>query len=250
MRLIEQGDVIYNDETKEDIFVMMISAPKIAHTSTSGQFVMLYLNNDKLLLPRPLSIAYNGQGNLTFIYHAVGEGTRHLSKLRKGDHVKILGPLGNGFTINPIKKAALVGGGIGVPPLFCLATELSRKRIDAVAFLGFKDTNILADDFENFEAKVHIATESGNEGYKGNVIDLLRQHPVDYDEIFACGPIPMLKAVVAFAKEKGIKSQISLEERMACGVGACVGCVVEIDGAYQKICCEGPVFDGEELWNE
>lgn len=242
-----------------DVFDMWVKDEEIAGSSVAGQFVSLYCNKESRLLPRPISICeINKEEDLVrFVYRVVGKGTNEFSKLKASDKISILGPLGNGFTLEG-KNVLIVGGGIGIPPLLELARNLDgNKHI----VLGFKDEIFLKEDFEKY-GKVYISTEDGSHGTKGNVIDAINSNnlledvsnDVKIDMIFTCGPIPMLKALKEFAKKNNIKIQISLEERMACGVGACLSCVCktkEKDAHTNvhntRICKEGPVFYGDEI---
>ena len=173
----------------------------------------------------------------------------------------VLGPLGNGFPLDKAtgKRAVVIGGGIGVPPLLETAKRLSLLDKDAApsnisAVMGYRNSDTFLDDeFTNF-AEVYVATEDGSLGTKGNVIDAMKEQQVPCDVIFACGPMPMLRGIKAYAQENGIKAYLSLEERMACGVGACLGCVCktrEVDEHSHvknaRICTDGPVFDADDL---
>ena len=252
MKRVEIGSILANTEISPGIFSMTIHLPLIAADCVPGQFVMLYLDRGDTLLPRPISIcdADCEEGSLTLVYQVVGSGTAHLSGLKPGASLRILGPLGNGFAQkNGLRSAALVGGGIGAPPLLMLAKQLRGRGVALDACLGFRDTSILTDEFTALGAQVHIATDSGREGLRGTVIDLLRAHNLHPDEIFACGPKPMLSALAGYARQHNIPCQVCLEERMACGLGACVGCVVKSQGKpeYKKVCCDGPVFYTDEV---
>ena len=179
----------------------------------------------------------------------VGEGTEEFSHLVPGDSVDIMGPLGNGFSLQE-KSALLIGGGIGIPPMLELAKQWPGEK---AVVAGYKDETFLLDDFAQY-AKVYTATEDGSSGVKGTVIDAIRANQLQADVICACGPTPMLRALKAYAQENGIECWISMEERMACGVGACLACVcqsTEVDGHShvhnKRICKDGPVFRAEEV---
>ena len=183
-------------------------------------------------------------------------GTEEFSHLKAGDTIDVLGPLGNGFTLREGKKAFLIGGGIGIPPMLELAKELSlvtgRENIQAV--LGYRDSQMfLKEEFEQY-GPVYVATEDGSFGTKGNVLDAIRENALDAQVIYACGPTPMLRALKAYAKEQGMECWLSLEEKMACGVGACLACVCrskEVDGHShvhnKRVCKDGPVFLADEI---
>ena len=249
MKRVENAVVLKNDRISENIFAITLRLPEVAGQCLPGQFVMLYLDRGEMLLPRPISIcdADRDAGSITLVYQVVGGGTKHLSSFSPGAALRALGPLGNGFTIKEgLKAAVLVGGAAGVAPLLLLLRELAQRGVKASAVLGFRDSAILTRAFESHGAHVYISTDSGKEGFRGNAIDLLREKNLAPDEFFACGPEVMLHHLARYAEEKGIPCQVCLEERMACGIGACLGCVTksaaEEQPQYKKICCEGPVF--------
>ena len=224
-----------------DIFEMELHVPEMP-TIRAGQFVMVYLDTGKNLLPRPISICRQQGASIFLVYKIVGEGTEYMARLSKNVPLRILGPLGNGFTINKRGgqgKIALVGAGVGIPPMVALANELNAQVVTLSnhldVFLGFRDKPFLVEHFTNPYTT------------NGDLIELVKQQNHDYDEIFACGPKPMLSKLAEYAKSKGIPLQVSLEERMACGIGTCMGCVAETITSYTKICCEGPVFYSDEV---
>lgn len=233
------------------IYSMLLAAPEIANQAVAGQFISVYTNDGTRLLPRPISLCGidREMGMLRLVYRVVGYGTEQFSNLVAGETVDILGPLGNGF-MKSDKKAILIGGGIGIPPMLQLARELSCEKS---MVLGYRDEIFLDDEFEAY-GKVYMSSEDGRHGVRGNVIDAIKEYGVEGDVIYACGPTPMLRGIKEYAAEKGIECQISMEERMACGVGACLACVCrtkEIDEHSQvhnrRICKDGPVFYAEEV---
>ncbi len=243
--------VVSQKQIGSDVFDMVLQVGEVASLAKPGQFISMYSNDKSKLLPRPISICGidKEQGTLRVVYRAVGEGTKEFSQMVPGDTLDVIGPLGNGFTMKD-KKAILFGGGIGIPPMLELAKQLDCEK---VAVLGYRDEIFLAEEFEQV-IKVAIASEDGKTGTKGNVLDAVRELGLEGDIIYACGPTPMLKAIKAYAEEKGMEAQISLEERMACGIGACLACVCkskEIDHhTYvhnKRICKDGPVFDAKEV---
>lgn len=243
--------IIKQEKIASDIYSMEFSAPKIAEQAVAGQFVTLYSRDGSKLLPRPISICETDKlhGTIHLVYRVVGAGTLEFSKLQAGDHIDVLGPLGNGFTLEK-KKAILIGGGIGIPPMLQLAKSLNCEKS---VVLGFRDETFLVNAFEA-HAEVYIASEDGNHGVKGNVLDAIREYELTADVIYACGPTPMLRAVKAYALEHGIEAQLSLEEHMACGVGACLACVCKSTDVDEhshvhnkRICKDGPVFRAEEV---
>ena len=245
------ASVVSQKQIGSDVFDMVLNVGDVAAMARPGQFISMYSNDKSKLLPRPISICgINAEeGTLRVVYRAVGEGTKEFSKMVPGQTLDVIGPLGNGVTMKD-KKAILFGGGIGIPPMLELAKQLN---CDSTAVLGYRDEIFLADEFEKV-TKVAIASEDGKTGTKGNVLDAVRELNLDAEIIYACGPMPMLKAIKAWAEEKNIECQVSLEERMACGIGACLACVcksTEVDHHThvhnKRICKDGPVFDAKEV---
>lgn len=259
MKILEQGLIISNNKIGEDIFSITIKFDKIASNAVSGQFLQFYLPKGEMILPRPISICLIQQdkGLITLVYKVVGSGTKYLSSLKPNDLIKVLGPIGNGFIKNKdLNKVALVGGGIGAPPLLQLLKELKleNKNIEVHVYLGFRSQSILTEEFKKLGAKVYITTDDGSIGYKGNIVDLINENNINYDHFFSCGPKVMLSNLSQYAENKKIPCQVCMEERMACGIGACVGCVVEVKNeatsTYKKVCKDGPVFySSEVMWN-
>ncbi|MCL2048004.1 MAG: dihydroorotate dehydrogenase electron transfer subunit [Defluviitaleaceae bacterium] len=247
--------IFSNEEIAYNIFSMTLHAPEIAQKAVAGQFVMLYLDRGELLLPRPISICDTDltAGTIELMYYIAGKGTAQLSKLGKGEEIQILAPLGNGFTLAPdSSRVAIVGGGIGIPPLFFLAKTLARSGVEFDVFLGFRSTPILVEKFKAItKGNIYISTEDGSVGHHGRVDEILYALNESYAQIFSCGPVPMLRAIAKLAKHAATPCQVSMEERMACGLGTCVGCVVKVGGSYVRVCCEGPVFCAEGInWEE
>lgn len=243
--------IVENNKLAEDVYNMWIDAATIAENAKPGQFVSLYSKDGSNLLPRPISICEIDRikGRIRLVYRVLGKGTKEFSLRKANDMIEVMGPLGNGFTLEN-KKAILIGGGIGIPPMLELAKNLNCEKH---MVLGYRDITFLEDEFLPY-GNVIVSTENGSKGTKGNVIDAIKEHGLEADIIYACGPTPMLRGVKAFAKEMGIKAQLSMEERMACGVGACLGCVCktkEVDHHSnvnnKRICKDGPVFDAEEV---
>ena len=252
----ETAQVISQEQLSDDIFSMWIHTEAIASQAHAGQFISVYSNDGSKLLPRPISICEidKEQGRLRIVYRTVGAGTKEFSGYQAGDPIVILGPLGNGFPQLPVEKNVfLIGGGIGIPPMLELARELPASAEKQI-IVGYRDNQLfLKEDLEE-NGTVYIATEDGSVGTKGNVMNAIEENALQADVIFACGPMPMLRAIKKYAEEKEIKAYISLEEHMACGVGACLGCVVktkEVDHHSHvhnaRICTDGPVFDAEEV---
>lgn len=238
----------------EGIYSMWMRFAKeddVAGMAVPGQFISMYSRQKSRMLPRPISICETDreENMLRVVYRVAGEGTLEFSQMEAGGTIEVVGPLGNGFT-KENGRVMVIGGGIGIPPMLQLAKELHG---DVQAVLGYRDTLFLQEEFKPY-AEVYIATEDGSAGTKGNVIDAVKENGIEADLIYACGPKPMLRGIREYANEKGIRAQISMEERMACGVGACLACVCEsrdVDGHShvhnRRICKDGPVFDANEV---
>lgn len=254
MKEKSMATVISQTEIAPNIFDMWLETG-IAKNARPGQFVGVYPHNKSTILPRPISICEVNEEKtaLRLVYRIAGQGTGEFATYHAGDSVELLGVLGNGFPLEEGKgkRAFLMGGGIGVPPILQLAKELDA---DKSVLAGYRDKDLfLKEDLDKY-AKVYVATEDGSEGTKGNVMDAIRENNLEADVIFACGPMPMLRAIKKYAEEKNIPAYISLEEHMACGVGACLGCVVktkEVDHHSHvhnaRICTDGPVFEAKEV---
>lgn len=234
------GTILSNVEISPNIYKLVLSGD---FQGQPGQFYMIRGWNDlDPLLPRPISIADLEDGNITFLYEVRGKGTHIISTLNMGDSLSVLGPLGNGFELNNKKRIALVSGGIGIAPMLYLSKSLNNK---ADLFVGFRKDIYLIDEFLLNTENIYVSTEEGTFGYKGYIVDIIE--PQNYDLVIACGPIPMMKALVE--KCKGIVPvHISMESRMACGIGACLGCTIETIRGMERVCKEGPVFIGEEVF--
>ena len=241
----------------DGIFSMWLRT-EAAQTAVPGQFISMYTNDGTKLLPRPISICEidKEEGALRVVYRVTGEntGTKQFSEAKAGDVIPVIGPLGNGFPLGKAegKKAFLMGGGIGVPPILELSKQL--KQCEKQIVMGYRDANTFLK--EQFEANgtVYVSTEDGSVGTKGNVMDAIRENGLKADIIYACGPTPMLRAIKNFAEENGIECYISLEERMACGIGACLACVCKskekdhhTNVHNKRICKDGPVFLSTEV---
>ena len=210
-----------------------------------GEFVDIRIPG--LYLRRPLSICDKEEGKLTVVYKVVGEGTKVLSQMPVGAELEVLTGLGRGFDPEACKsRALLIGGGLGVPPLFLLAKELKARGKRVTAVLGFNkaDEIILADDFKSVCDEVVISTADGSVGVKGFVTDAIAAMQPVYDYFYTCGPMVMMKAVCAALEGPG---EASLEERMGCGAGFCYGCSIETKSGPKRVCKDGPVFKKEEL---
>ncbi|MGN0506063.1 MAG: dihydroorotate dehydrogenase electron transfer subunit [Lachnospiraceae bacterium] len=248
--------IVRMERLEEGIFDMVVREEEIADLAKPGQFLSLYVEDASRLLPRPISICEinKEEHTLRMVFRVAGEGTRQLSMLTAGDSVEVMGPLGNGFYDAELKTAIVIGGGIGIPPMLELAKQLKKQGVQVTAVLGYRNQKtFLREEFEPY-AEVVTATEDGSLGVKGNVIDAIREKNLSADMLFACGPTPMLRGVKACSEQLGIPAQISMEEKMACGIGACLACVCktkEKDEHSQvnnrRICKDGPVFFAQDI---
>ena len=250
--------VVSQESIGAGIYSMWIQTDRIAADAKPGQFVSLYTNDKSKILPRPISLCEidkeNGRLHLVYRVTGQGTGTDEFSQMKAGDTIPVLGPLGNGFPVEKAegKKVFLMGGGIGVPPILELAKQMKCEKKQIIA--GYRDCHtFLREEFEA-AGTLYIATEDGSVGTKGNVMDAIRENALEADVIYACGPTPMLRAIKKYAEENGIECYISLEERMACGIGACLACVCksrEKDAHSnvnnKRICKDGPVFLSTEV---
>ncbi len=249
---IDKCEVLENIEVAQNIFFLKVDAPNIARNITPGQFCNILVDNyGSPFLRRPLSVAFKEKNIIGFLFDVVGVGTEILSKRNKGEFLSIEGPLGNGFTFdNSIDVAILLGGGIGIAPLPFLRESLHKKGINTITFWGSKTSEKLS--LSLFD-EIYFATDDGTEGYKGNVVQSVENlwGSINRKNIkaFACGPTPMLVSAQKFFREKNVPLDISVESRMACGIGICQGCPIksaDSDG-YKLVCKDGPVFNSEEI---
>ncbi|WP_075980988.1 dihydroorotate dehydrogenase electron transfer subunit [Bacillus massilinigeriensis] len=253
----EYCQVVSQKEIAENIYELTLKGELVQEMKEPGQFVHLKVNegNDPLLR-RPISICdiNHEDSQFTIIYRNAGRGTAFLSKKASGEMVDILGPLGNGFPVSEASSgdtAILVGGGIGVPPLYELSRQLVRSGVKVIHVFGYQTKSVAFYEEEfNLLGETYIATVDGSLGTKGFVTDILKREQFDFDIIYSCGPTPMLQALSDLYPEK--KVYLSLEERMACGIGACFACVCHKKSdptghSYKKVCSDGPVFKAGEV---
>ena len=254
-KLKMKSTVIEQKMIADGICSMWLDAKEVAVQAKPGQFISVYSNDKSRVLPRPISICEidREKGTLRIVYRVVGKGTEEFSKAEAGDSFEILGPLGNGFPIQEAKgkKVLMIGGGIGVPPMLQTAKEIEGE---AIIVSGYRDQDLFLKEELESAGTLFIATEDGSVGTKGNVVDAIRENQIEADMMFACGPKPMLRALKNYALEKGIPCWISMEEKMACGVGACLACVCQskdVDSHShvhnKRICKDGPVFLSTEV---
>lgn len=263
------GVILRQEETIPGHFLMTLSCtPGISPPPSPGQFVMIRRRGEEHpFLFRPFSIYFTssapGEDRVGIFYRVAGRGTEIFSRMKTGEELSLIGPLGRGFTILPgIRTLLLVGGGMGVVPLYSLARalrgRLEKGEVSVTAYFGCRSSDFLPvlEKFEPLCSSLRISTDDGSHGFKGTVIERLECEFHRYDPaglaLYGCGPRPMLNSLAALGRKQGIAGQVSVEERMACGVGACLGCVVSVktaegEGTYARVCKEGPVFSFDEL---
>lgn len=248
----EKAVIIRQEEIAHQVYSLWLKTDKIAKEAKPGQFISIYCHDGSRLLPRPISICElnKKEGSVHVVYRVAGQGTLEFSAYHAGIPLEIMGPLGNGFPLQN-KKALLIGGGIGIPPLLELAKELAREK---TIVLGYRSKETFLDEKFRRCGNLYLASEDGSIGTKGTVLDAISENKLEAEVIYACGPMPMLKAIKEYAKEHQIEAWISLEERMACGVGACLACVCQSKEKdahsnvhNKRVCKDGPVFLAQEV---
>ena len=253
--------LVRKEEIVKDVYKFSVKAPEIVENAKPGNFIEIRVTEGiDPFLRRPISI-YNldkENGILEFIFQVKGKGTEILSKKQEGNDIDIIGPLGHGtFKFDKYKNIAVIGGGIGIFPLYELSKQAKQNAVKVNCYLGFrnKDFVMLEKEFEEVTDRLIITTDDGTYKNKGFAIDYLKDDMANekYDCIYACGPLPMLKAVQKYAVENNIDCQLSLEEKMACGLGVCLGCAVKTAKSpkdapeYWHVCKGGPVFNAKDV---
>lgn len=231
----------------DDVYEMTLEGDGAKYITAPGQFINIKINDSlQPYLRRPMSISEYSDTTITIVFKVVGIGSGLLRDKEVGSFLDCLIGLGNGFTIKPSKKAILIGGGLGTPPLYRVAKELVKQGVEVTTVLGFgsKKDVFYVEKFKEF-GNVFVATMDGSVGTKGTVLDVIKQQEILFDEYYTCGPEPMLDALVKAYPTNG---QLSFEARMGCGFGACMGCSCKVKTApYKRICVEGPILIAEEV---
>lgn len=256
-----KAKVLSNEKLSDTHYRIKLEASQIAKAARAGQFVHIRCSPGyDPLLRRPFSIHKCAQGRIDILYQIVGKGTGLLSQKRRGDQLDSLGPLGKGFEIgSAFNKIFIVGGGIGAAPLYMVAQEITRlgHGQDVTVLLGAKNKELILgkDDFERLGLEVMIATEDGSTGYRGLISNLFQESILSQASlsvaIYTCGPVSMLRKIAELSRHRGFFCQVSVEQKMGCGVGACLGCVIRGASGYLRVCKDGPVFDAKKiLWDD
>lgn len=237
----DTGKILSNRCIALDTYEMVIQSD-LGKEMNPGQFVNIQV--DGKFLRRPISISSYDDDKYTIIYKVVGEGTAIMAEMKEGQLLNVVGPCGHGFPIDPLDEVLLIGGGVGVPPLFEVARQMLAQNTKVNVVLGFntREAVFYADKFEELGCNVALATMDGTIGYKGTVLDAIKEEKITTETVYSCGPMPMLRAIEA----NYTKGYTSFEARMACGIGACMGCVCKDkkdQEIYYRICKEGPVFE-------
>ncbi|MDR3048029.1 MAG: dihydroorotate dehydrogenase electron transfer subunit [Bacteroidales bacterium] len=239
-----KSSVLIQYSVAEQIFVLEVALSNCS--IFPGQFFLLKNWDQNLPLMRPISVFKTFEHSVQFLYKVIGQGTAKLAQLQEGDAIELLGPLGNGFPCHDVKgKIALLGGGIGIPPLYETAKKLTLLGNEVSLFLGYRDKTFCIDDFAEVSHQLFIASESGLEGYQGFITELL--HPEAFDAVLTCGPEIMMKTVRKMCLAAKVPVWLSMEKRMGCGIGACLVCNCETTGGMKRCCTDGPIFNGNDL---
>lgn len=248
-----KAKIVLNEKLTDKFYRMSLEAGKSIGKVVPGQFVHIRVNDTlNPFFRRPFSI-YRAKRNIEILYEVVGEGTRMLSLKKKGETVDLIGPLGKGFSFpsKKIKQVVMIGGGVGVAPFLALSDELKKTKCEQILLYGgrTKDHVFNMKEYKANGCKVSITTDDGSVGVKGRVSKLYSKINTDPEStfIYTCGPKPMMASVKEFAEKYGMDGQVSCEEVMACGVGACKGCSTKTSSGYKTVCREGPVFNMKEI---
>lgn len=262
----EKVEIVSNKRIAKDCFRLSLLSRRVPQAAEPGQFIQVKVSDAlEPLLRRPLGVHRITANGFEVLFERVGKGTEILADKEPGEYLDVIGPLGNGFEIDettPIRlkgrkqlnngTKVIIAGGIGAAPLLFLAEKLAYRKILVLLGAKTKSEIVCEDEFRKLGCKIEVSTDDGSKGFKGKVTDLLKKIlPLAISNkqlaIYACGPTPMLREISAISKHYNIPAQISLEEHMACGIGACLGCVVNTKEGFKRVCREGPVFKSSEI---
>lgn len=252
-KIVATAQVLKNRQINFNVKLLELRCPEICRAALPGQFVHVKTIHSENFLRRPFSIADVDveTGVLTIIYRIVGKGTQEYARLEIGDEISVIGPIGSHFELRK-GRPLLIGGGVGIAPLIFLAKELIAQKPILLIGGKNKDEVFWQEFLKPYADKIYITTDDGSVGYKGFTVDylpeILKQEQID--EIYSCGPMIMMEGIAKLAQKEQIPCQVSLEKRMACGIGVCLGCTFEgkVTGRRRKVCSEGPVFPAEEVF--
>ncbi len=256
-KAVENCKILAHKKISPEYTLMKIHSPRVSRSAKPGMFVhVLAGDGEGLLLRRPFSLLEAENTNISFVYKVVGRGTKALSEKRAGEVLNVLGPLGNPYSVRAAsKQIILVAGGYGVSPTFYLSRELKKKMFtgEIISIIGARTKSLLmyAEEFKKLGVKTHVTTDDGSAGRKGIVTDVLDEVLKGTKEegiqVFCCGPYAMLRAVALMCMKFSVPCQVSMEQQLGCGLGACLGCVIRTHGGYRRVCTEGPVFNAEDV---
>lgn len=238
-------EILKNEKIAKDTYKLILKAEEVEFNFLSGTFLNISLGDGEFILRRPISIFEADADNktITLIYKILGEGTKRLTTKVEGEFLSVLGPLGTGFPIQEESgKVLLIGGGVGVPPLYELGKRLKEAGHEIVCVLGFRDKeSVFAEEEFKSLGETFICTDDGSYGFKGLVTDCVEKNTVEFDSLYSCGPLMMLKNIDLKYRDSK-KGYLSFEERMACGIGACYACMTNTKEGLKRVCKDGPVF--------
>ncbi len=243
------GEIVANKQIAPDAYCITIEVKNMPEVRP-GQFAMLEVPREDCILRRPFGVLSHDENNVSFLYQIKGKGTDALTMLEVGDNIKLAFPLGNGFPLGGEKKIAVVGGGFGIVPLYSVADCYRGAEVRIYNGFASEGKVMLEREFGKL-GKLTVCTDDGSRGFHGYPVAALERDMDDGfapETIFCCGPEPLMKSVKAFATRRGVKAYLSLEQRMGCGIGACLTCTCKADGHNKRVCKDGPVFESTEVF--
>lgn len=264
-KCLERCKIARHAKISPEYYLMELGAPHISRGAKPGMFVHVLVDAPEgFILRRPFSLIEAENNAVRFVYKVVGEGTKALSEKRAGEFLNVLGPLGNPYAVGSgTKRIILVAGGYGVSPTYYLSRELKKKKFkgEIISIIGARTKSLLmySEGFKKLGVKVFVTTNDGSSGQRGIVTDVLcdllqkdalkpeTRNPKPETQVFTCGPYAMLKAVAQLCVKFSVSCQVSMEQQLGCGLGACLGCVIKTHGGYKRVCTEGPVFNAEDM---